>query len=57
MFKEGMDRMGKRIESAQKEFDDLITTRKNQLEKPLRRIDSIRSEADIFLPERDKEDY
>jgi len=53
MFKDGMDRMGKRIEAAQKEYDDLITTRKNQLEKPLRRIDSIRNDADIFLPEAD----
>ena len=57
MFKEGMERMGKRIEAAQKEYDDLITTRKNQLEKPLRRIDSIRNEADIFLPEKDGEDF
>jgi len=57
MFKEGMDKMGKRIEAAQKEYDELITTRKNQLEKPLRRIDSIRSEADIFLPESDKPDF
>jgi DNA recombination protein RmuC len=57
MFKDGMDRMGKRIEAAQKEYDDLVTTRKNQLEKPLRRIDSIRSETDIFLPESDKENF
>jgi len=57
MFKDGMDRMGKRIEAAQKEYDDLITTRKNQLEKPLRRIDSIRKETDIFLPEGNKEDF
>lgn len=53
MFKDGMDKMGRRIDQAQKEYDDLITTRKNQLEKPLRRIDSIRSETDIFFPERE----
>jgi len=42
MYKEGMERMGKRLDSAQKEFFDLVTTRTNQLEKPLRKIETIR---------------
>lgn len=54
MFKEGMDRMGKRLESAQKEFFDLVTTRTNQLEKPLKNIDRIRNKTDIFLSDEDK---
>lgn len=45
MYKEGMERMGNKLESVQKEFLNLITTRKNQLEKPLNKIDSIRNEA------------
>ncbi len=45
MYKEGMDRMGKRLDSAQKEFFDLITTRTNQLEKPLSKIEAIRNDT------------
>ncbi len=46
MYKEGMERMGKRLDSAQKEFFDLTTTRTNQLEKPLSKIDGIRKDWD-----------
>jgi len=42
-----MDKMGKRIEDAQKEFDHLLSTRKNQVEKPLQEIEKIRREQRI----------
>ena len=46
LFKEGLETMGKRIESAQKEYEKLNTTRTRQLEKPLNKIDEIRSRQD-----------
>jgi DNA recombination protein RmuC len=46
-YAESMDRMGKKIYEAQKEFDNLTTTRKNKLERPLKRIDDIRKERGI----------
>jgi DNA recombination protein RmuC len=46
-FLESMDKMGKRLQDAQKEYDTLTTTRKNMLERPLLRIDQIRHDSDI----------
>ena len=46
-FLESMDKMGKRLQDAQKEFETLTTTRKNMLERPLQRIEQIRHESDI----------
>ncbi|MDD5529804.1 MAG: DNA recombination protein RmuC [bacterium] len=46
-FLESLEKMGKRIEEAQKEFNNLTTTRKNQLEKPLRQIEDIRRQKGI----------
>jgi DNA recombination protein RmuC len=43
-FIRSMDKMGKRIEDARQEFDHLVSTRKNQLERPLREIERIRTE-------------
>lgn len=51
LYKEGMDRMGKKLDSVQKEFFDLITTRTNKLEKPLRKIDTLEKDTDINLLE------
>jgi len=48
-FKEKMDSMGKKIDQAQKEFFELNTVRCSQLEKPLQKIDSIRTETNTFL--------
>ncbi len=48
-FKDKMDSMGKKIEMAQKEFFELSTVRSNQLEKPLQKIESIRSDKNAFL--------
>ncbi len=52
-FKEGMDKMGSRLDDAQKEFQKLITTRTNQLERPLLKIDSIRSDNRLQAPDDD----
>jgi len=46
-FVESMDKMGKKLQDAQKEFDVLTVTRKNMLERPMSRIDQIRHESDI----------
>lgn len=37
----GMDKLGKRIEELQNEFNSIVTTRRNQLEKPLQQIESL----------------
>lgn len=41
-FVESFDRLGKKIEDAQKEFQALTTTRVNKLEKPLYKIEELR---------------
>ncbi len=46
LFKGVLENMGKRIESAQKEYEKLTTTRTRQLEKPLNKINEIRSRQD-----------
>ncbi len=46
-FKETMDKMGKRLAEAQREYNNLITTRTNQLERPLRKIDRVRLEKHL----------
>ncbi|MCX6004288.1 MAG: DNA recombination protein RmuC [Chloroflexi bacterium] len=68
-FAESMDKIGKKIQEAQNEFNSLSSTRRNQLEKPLNKIDDIRkergieevqiSEGDVILleiPPEEKED-
>ena len=46
-FVDSLDKMGKKIQEAQNEFNSLTTTRRNQLEKPLSRIEEIRKERGI----------
>jgi len=46
-YVESMDKMGKKICEAQKEYDNLVTTRKSKLERPLKKIDDIRRERGI----------
>ncbi len=51
-FVESFDRLGKKIEDTQKEFQALTTTRVNQLEIPLNKIDKLREglpESDVQL--------
>jgi len=46
-FVESMDKMGVKIHQAQEEYDRLTTTRRNQLERQLRRIEDLRLEKGI----------
>ncbi|NIA06395.1 MAG: DNA recombination protein RmuC [Actinobacteria bacterium] len=47
MFKEGLGRMGKRIDDAQKEFQALDSTRSRQLERPLEKIEQLRTDRHL----------
>ena len=51
MFKEGLQRMGKRIDDAQKEFHTLDTTRSRALERPLDKIEQLRTERGLPIAE------
>ena len=44
-YKLSMDKIGKRLEDAQKEYDSLITTRTNQLDRPLRKINELKDQS------------
>ena len=46
-FVSSFDKMGKRIEEAQNEFNNLTSTRRNQLERSLRKIEDLRKQKDI----------
>lgn len=46
-FVDSMDKMGVKIHQAQEEYDRLTTTRRNQLERQLRRIEDLRLEKGI----------
>jgi DNA recombination protein RmuC len=49
MFISKMDNMGKKLMDAQKEYEILTSTRKNQLERPLQKIENIRKEKGLEL--------
>ena len=49
-FLKSLEKMGKKIDEAQKEFNTLTSTRRNQLERPLRQIEDLRKQKG-FLPE------
>ena len=53
-FLKKMDLLGKRIADAQKEYEALTTTRRRQLERPLNKIDDLRTQRG--LPIRSLED-
>ncbi|MEA2014660.1 MAG: DNA recombination protein RmuC [Thermodesulfobacteriota bacterium] len=46
-FVGSFDKMGKRIEEAQNEFNKLSSTRRNKLERSLRKIEDLRKQRDI----------
>ncbi len=46
-FVKKLELVGKRIEDARKEFDVLMTTRRRQLERPLNRIEQVRTEKTL----------
>lgn len=54
-YKESMAKMGRSLESAQNEFLNLSGTRSSQLEKPLQKIEELRSQKQLALPEIDTE--
>jgi DNA recombination protein RmuC len=49
LFKDSMEKMGKKIEEAQKEYNVLVSTRSNQLERPLNRIEALRIDKGIEI--------
>lgn len=44
-----LEKMGARIEDAKKEYESLTTTRKNQLDRQLKKIEELRQEKGILL--------
>ena len=52
-FFRSMEKMGKKIEEAQFEFNHLTTTRRNQLERPLKKIEELRKQKGIEPAEMD----
>jgi len=46
-FIKSLEKMGKKIEEAQDEYHSLTTTRRNQLERPLRKIEDLRAQRGI----------
>lgn len=55
-YKEKFETMGKRLDDAKKEYDLLITTRSNMLERPLKKIDDLRKQESLALDEEIKLD-
>lgn len=47
LYKEKFEAMGKRLDDARKEYDTLVTTRSNMLERPLKKIDDLRKQKAI----------
>ncbi|MBN2572395.1 MAG: DNA recombination protein RmuC [Ignavibacteriales bacterium] len=50
-FVKSMDKMGKKIEEAQTEYNNLMSTRRNQLERQLRQIEDLRTQKGIEVDE------
>jgi DNA recombination protein RmuC len=46
-FLKSLEKMGRKIEEAQQEFNTLTSTRRNQLERPLRKIEDLRKQKGI----------
>ncbi len=47
-YAEKMDKLGRSIDTAKKDYDNLVTTRRRQLEKPLNELDEIRSSRGLL---------
>ena len=52
-----LELLGKRIEDVQKEYDSLRSTRRRQLEKPLHKIESLRTQRELPVAEEAEEPY
>jgi DNA recombination protein RmuC len=50
-YKEKFRVMGDRLDAAKKEYDAIVTTRSNMLERPLKKIDELRKQKSIGLAE------
>ena len=48
-YKDKFSMMGEKIDAARKEYDSLVTTRSNMLERPLRKIDALTKQKAIAL--------
>ncbi len=46
-YVEVMDKMGRSLDTAKKDYDTMVGTRKNQLEKPLNKIDEITAGGEV----------
>ena len=46
-YVEVMDKMGRSLDTAKKDYDTMVGTRKNQLEKPLNKIDEITAGSEV----------
>ena len=46
-YVEVMDKMGRSLDTAKKDYDTLVTTRINQLEKPLTQIEEITTGGEV----------
>ena len=55
-YKEKFRLMGERLDAAKKEYDSIVTTRTNMLERPLRKIDELRKQKAIGFDEEIKLD-
>ncbi|MDA8083591.1 MAG: DNA recombination protein RmuC [Nitrospiraceae bacterium] len=51
MYKDKFKIMGERLEAAKKEYDSIVTTRTNMLERPLRKIEELRQRTAIGTDE------
>ncbi|MCE5313018.1 MAG: DNA recombination protein RmuC [Nitrospiraceae bacterium] len=49
LYKEKMRAMGDRLDAAKREYEGLVSTRTNQLEKPLRKIEDLRTNRHIDI--------
>lgn len=47
LFRDSMDKMGKKLEEASAEYNSLLTTRSNKLEKVLIKIDSLKQQNEV----------
>ncbi len=47
-YKQSMDKIGKRLDDAQKEYEHLTSTRTNQLDRPLKKIDDLKNDQQLI---------
>ncbi len=47
-YKVSMDKIGKRLDDAQKEFEHLTSTRTNQLDRPLKKIEELKNDQSLI---------